>query len=145
MHEGREAKSKVRQRRQLLYLAVKKLSALLRRITSKHYGDFYYLNCFYSFATETKLKSHKRVWENKDFCNTTTPSEDTKILKFNQYQKSNKAPLIIYADLGSKIEKVDGCKNNPENSSTTRVSKHLLYLLLEAQKIIMMYAEVKIV
>ena len=28
-------------------------------------------------------------------------SEDTKILEFNQYQKSNKAPGIIYADLES--------------------------------------------
>ena len=31
------------------YLAAKKLSALLRGITSKHEGDFYCLNCFYSF------------------------------------------------------------------------------------------------
>ena len=28
------------------------------------------------------------------------PSEDTKILQFNQNQKSDKAPFIIYADLG---------------------------------------------
>ena len=27
------------------------------------------------------------------------PSEDTKVLEFNQYQKSDKAPFIIYADL----------------------------------------------
>ena len=39
-------------------------------------------------------------------------SEDTKILKFNQYQKSDKAPFIIYADLECIIEKIDGCKNN---------------------------------
>ena len=26
------------------------------------------------------------------------PSEDTKILKFNQYQKLDKAPFIIYVD-----------------------------------------------
>ena len=37
------------------YVAVKKLSALLRGITSKHDGDFYCLNCFHSFRTETKL------------------------------------------------------------------------------------------
>ena len=34
------------------YLAVKKLSALLRGITSQHHGDFYCLNCFHSFATK---------------------------------------------------------------------------------------------
>ena len=53
------------------------------------------------------------------------PSEDTKILEFNQYQKSDKAPFIIYADLQCIIEKIDGCKNNPENSSTTKVSEHI--------------------
>ena len=35
-------------------LAVKKLSALLRGIISKHHGDFYCLNCLHSFATEKK-------------------------------------------------------------------------------------------
>ena len=52
-------------------------------------------------------------------------SEDTKILEFNQYQKSDKAPFIIYADLECIIEKTDGCKNNPENSSTTKVSEQI--------------------
>ena len=53
------------------------------------------------------------------------PSEDTKILEFNQYQKFDKAPFIIYADLECIIEKIDGCKNNPENSFATKVSKHI--------------------
>ena len=34
-------------------------------------------------------------------------SEDTKILEFNQYQKSDKAPFIIYADLECYIEKIN--------------------------------------
>ena len=53
------------------------------------------------------------------------PSEDTKILQFNQYLKSNKAPFIIYADLECLIEKIDGCKNNPKNSSATKVDEHI--------------------
>ena len=53
------------------------------------------------------------------------PSEDTKILEFNQYQKSDKAPFIIYANLECIIEKIDGCRNNPENSSTTKESEHI--------------------
>ena len=36
-------------------------------------------------------------------------SEDIKIQVFNQYQKSDKAPFIIYADLGCIIEKIDQC------------------------------------
>ena len=41
------------------------------------------------------------------------PSEDTKILEYNQYQKSDKALFIIYADIKCLIEKIDGFKNNP--------------------------------
>ena len=107
------------------YLAVKKLSALLRRITSKLSGDFYVLNCVYSFRTKNILESHKKVYENKDFCNVIKPSKDTKILEFNQYQKSNKAPFIIYADLEFLIKKIDGCKNNPENSFTTKIGEYI--------------------
>ena len=53
------------------------------------------------------------------------PFKNTKILEFNQYQKSDEAPFITYADLECIIEKTDGCKNNPENSSSTKVSKHI--------------------
>ena len=81
--------------------------------TSKHHGDFYCLNCFYVFATENKFQSYKRLFGNKDFFNIIMPFEDTKMLKFNQYQKSDKAPFIIYADLECKIEKLDKCKNSP--------------------------------
>ena len=43
------------------YLAVKKLSAFLRGIASKHDGDFYCLNCFNSYNTKEKLKKHRNV------------------------------------------------------------------------------------
>ena len=49
------------------FLTVKKLSALLTGVTSKHQGDFYCLNCLYSFATKTKLKSHEKVSKIKIF------------------------------------------------------------------------------
>ena len=86
---------------------MKRLSAILIGITSKQYGDFYCLNCLHSFKTKIKLESHKRVFENKDFCNIITCSEDTKILKFNRYQKSDKAPFSIYAALKCLIAKID--------------------------------------
>ena len=77
------------------------------------------------FCNRKKLESYIKVCENKKFCNVIMPSKDTKVLELNQYQKSDKAPFIIYADLQCIIEKVDGCKNNLKNSSTTKVSKHM--------------------
>ena len=52
-------------------------------------------------------------------------SEDTKMLEFNQYQKSDKAAFIIYADLKCLIEKIDRCRNNPDNPCKTRLSEHI--------------------
>ena len=101
----------------------KKLSALPRGITSKQQGDFYCLNCLHSFATEQKRESHKSGCRNKIFCNVATPYEETKIYEFNQFQKSNKVPVIIYVNLECLIEKIDRCKIDPENSSTTKVSE----------------------
>ena len=73
----------------------KNLSALLIGITCKHQGDFYCLNCLHSFATEKKLESHRKVFENKYFCNVIMPFEDTKILEFNQYQILVKHHLLF--------------------------------------------------
>ena len=65
------------------------------------------------FLTEKKCESHKKVWGNKIFYSVKMASEDTtKILEFNEYDKSEKAQFIIYADLELLIEKIDGCKKN---------------------------------
>ena len=64
--------------------------ALLRETTSKNIGGFYCLNCLHSYRTKNKLESHK-----KDFCVVIMPSEDTKILEFNQYRKSDKVHDLL--------------------------------------------------
>ena len=39
--------------------------------------------------------------------------------------KSDKMLYIIYADLESLIRKIDGCKNNPQNSSATNTGENI--------------------
>ena len=89
--------------------------------------------------------------KNKDFCNIVMPSEDKKILESNQHKKSDKTPFITYANLECLMEKIDRCKNIPENSSTTKVGKHIpsgfpisAIHHLKTWKISMTYTEVKI-
>ena len=60
-----------------------------------------------------------------DFCGVIMPSKNIKIKTFTQYHKIIKTPTTIYADLESSIEKVHGCKNNPEKSYTTNAAKHI--------------------
>ena len=108
----------------LHYLAVKRFSALFRGITSKYDGDFYCLNCFQSYTTENKLKKHKKVCENHDYCYVEMPEEYNKTLKYIEGEKSMRVPFIIYADLECLLEKMNICHNNPEKSSTTKINKH---------------------
>ena len=98
----------------------KKKSLLLRGIISKHVRDFYCLNCFHSYSTKNKLKKHKDLCENHDYCYVEMPKEDNKVLKYNHGKKSTKFPFIIYADLECLLEKISICHNNPEKSSTIK-------------------------
>ena len=61
------------------------------------------MHWFHSFRTENKLKPHKKVCKNNDFCGVKILSEVDNISEFNQYMKSDKIPYIIYADIESII------------------------------------------
>ena len=80
---------------------------------------------FVPLEQKTSLNYMKKVCENINFCNVTMPSEDTKLLEFNQNQESYKALFSINDVLESIIDKIDGCKINPLYSSTTKVSEHI--------------------
>ena len=89
------------------YLAVKSLSALLRHITGNNNGDFYCLNRFRSYPTKNRLKKHKKVCKNHDYCYVEMPEEDNKTLKYNHGEKSMRAPFVICADLEFLLEKME--------------------------------------
>ena len=82
------------------------------------------------FCNREKLESRKKVCENKDLCSIIMLSEDTKIIEFDKYQKPDKVQFVIYADLENLIDKIDGCKSNSENSSPTKLGKHILSCFL---------------
>ena len=105
-------------------LAAKILSALFRGIAGNNNRYFYCLNFFKTYTTENKLKKHKNICQNHDYCYVEMPEEGNKILQYNQEEKSMKVPFIIYADLESLLEKINACYNNPEKSSTTKINKH---------------------
>ena len=81
------------------YFEIKGIPGLLRGVTSKHNGGYYYLNRFQLYTTEKKLRKHEKVCDNHDFCNLKMPDEDNKILKYVSGEKSLKVPFVIYADL----------------------------------------------
>ena len=135
------------------YLAVKKLPALLRGITSNHVWELYCLNCFHSCSTENKLKKHEKVCNDHDYCYVEMPNEENKILKYNYGEKLLKAPVITYADLECLLEKIHSCQNNFEKSYTEKkqlsihlpVIHNLQVVRLTPQNTNLIVTEVKIV
>ena len=65
------------------HLAVKKLSALRRGVTSKYVGDLYCLNCFHSYNTKKKLTKLYKVSKNHDYCYVEMSQKENKTLKYN--------------------------------------------------------------
>ena len=61
-----------------------------------------------SLEQKTNLNHIKKVCGNKDSWDIVVPSEETKILEFNQYQKSDKTLFVIYEDVEYLIDKIHG-------------------------------------
>ena len=59
----------------------------------------YCINCLNSFRTKSKLKKHKDVCENHDYCYIEMPKKDNKVLKYNHGKISIKFTFIIYAGM----------------------------------------------
>ena len=99
-----------------------KISGLLRGVTSNHNNDFYFLNCFHSYSTKNKLEEYKKICRSHDYCHLEMPTKDSNTIKS---KKSIKLPFVVYADLECLLEKMSTCQNNPNESSTTEINKHI--------------------
>ena len=53
------------------------------------------------------------------------PTKDNNTIKYNQGEKSIKLPFVFYADLECLLKKISTCQNNPNESSTTEINKHV--------------------
>ena len=72
-----------------------------------------------------KLRNHKRICENNDFCYLKMPDEGSKILKYVSGEKALRVPFIIYADLECLLKKINTCMNNPEKPYTEKKATHI--------------------
>ena len=61
----------------------------------------------HSFRPKGKLNYDQKVSQHKGFCYLVMSSEDTELLEFNQYQKSNEKSFNIYAVFESLIIKTE--------------------------------------
>ena len=86
---------------------------------------FIVLIVFILLVQKINLNLIKKYVKNKVFWVIVMSLETDKILKFIQYMRPDKKPCTVFTDIESLIRKIDGCANNPENSSRTKVGEHI--------------------
>ena len=106
------------------HLAITTISGLLRGITLRNNGNFYFLNCFHSYSTENKLRKHEKICCDHKFSFLKMPDPDNNILKSKPGKKSLKHAFVICADLECLLLKINTCDNNPNKSYTIAKALH---------------------
>ena len=107
------------------YTAIKRISALLRGITSNNHGDHYCRNCLNSFRTKEVYKIHVEACKDHDYCHVKIPKEKEKWLSYVEGSKTIRAPFVIYADTECILEPIVGCDGDPNSAFTREVNRHV--------------------
>ena len=95
------------------YCLVNKLSRLLSSQISNHNGKNIFCDrCLNSFWCEQSLNKHLEYCSNHKAVKIEMPKKDD-ILKFKNYYKGEKAPIIFYADIESLIKSLQTCDPDP--------------------------------
>ena len=109
------------------YCLVKSLSRLLASQVSKHGKTQHFcLRCLNPFWCQESLSRHPEYCGQHEAVKIELPKKGT-MLKFKNYNRSEKVPFIVYADFESCIKSMHSCDPNPESSYTKRTS-HLAFV-----------------
>jgi len=92
-----------------------------RLLADKNDHNKYYFCefCLSKFKTEDALKNHTILCEKTDYTRIVMPEPGT-IIKFKNFKKFQKAPIVVYADFESILIKM----NENKGKSTILTQKH---------------------
>lgn len=94
------------------YCLITNFSRLVRSQISKHHGKLHFCEtCLLFFPSLNKIETH--------LCGgvaTVLPDEGS-ILKFNNYERKQNIPFVIYADFETLLEPIDDLKLDTDNTS----------------------------
>ncbi|XP_050457754.1 uncharacterized protein LOC126854768 isoform X2 [Cataglyphis hispanica] len=87
---------------------IKNLSRLVSSQLSKHNGQKYICDrCLHYFESDNKLQLHTVDCREMNKCTIRLPSEKEKWLSFNNYNRKERLPFVVYADLECMLKKTN--------------------------------------
>ena len=106
-------------------VAIKSLSRLLSSENTKHKGKEYFcMNCLQGFKEESSRNKHISYCIDNESVKVEMPQNNPKV-QYSDGQFQFKVPFIMYTDLESILELIQGPGNDPRISSTGGVNNHI--------------------
>ncbi|XP_036146615.1 uncharacterized protein LOC118646876 [Monomorium pharaonis] len=97
---------------------IKNLSRLVSSQLSKHEHKKYLCDrCLHYFSTNEKLEAHVVDCRELNDCAIQLPSEDNKWLSFKNYNRKERVPFVVYADLECVLKKLNTDPRMPTYAS----------------------------
>ena len=107
------------------YVLIKDFNRFMFNQTKHEHRKHFCMYCLQCFSSEEVLKNHK------DNCIQLNgeqaikmPDKSNNTLKFNNFNKQQPVPFVIYADFEAITEKISGCKPDNNKSYTDNYQKH---------------------
>ncbi|XP_018311532.1 uncharacterized protein, partial [Mycetomoellerius zeteki] len=101
---------------------IKNISRLMSSQLNKHNGQKYICDrCLHYFHSNERLQLHMVDCVRINDCAIRLPSDDDKWLSFNNYNRKERVPFVVYADLECILEKTD----SDQEASTLMYQHHL--------------------
>jgi hypothetical protein len=106
------------------YSVVKDMSKLAGSQISKNEHRKYICDrCLNAFGSDELLEKHLELCSNNDYQRHEYPKPGS-TTKFENYERIQEFPIVIYADFECYIKKLDAKEQKPNESSTTQYQKH---------------------
>ena len=105
------------------YVLINNMSRLLTRQKTKHTEKRHFcLRCLNSFTIEEVLKKHYEYCQKNGVVKVSLPKNRT-ILELNHFNRSNKVPIVVYADFECFTKPIQSCQPDLDKSFTEKYQK----------------------
>ena len=105
------------------YITITSMSRLLRK-PGESRKKYYCPYCLHGFCSEDGCNKHIKNCRPHGPQRVELPTEEQKTLKFENFKAMMAVPFVIYADLESYVEPIQGCQPNPAKSYTWETHSH---------------------
>ncbi|RLU15825.1 hypothetical protein DMN91_011581 [Ooceraea biroi] len=90
------------------FACIKNLSRLVSSQINKKNGQIYICNrCLHYFYTNERLEAHSVDCNKMNECAIVLPNEEDKWLSFTNYNRKERMPFVVYADLECILQKTE--------------------------------------